>query len=302
MKDYWLIIVMGTLMGFLARLLFLRVDYRQYPSYPHGYVTHLALGFIAASLGAVAVRAFVEREFTAVTFLALAAQQFRDIRGMERDALVALEGTELVPRGNDYIENIARIFEARNYLAMLTAFVTSCVLQFAPLGPTYKLTLAIAAGFACIIFGGRILHWQRVGDVAEVVPFKLRFEGPSLFVDDIYITNVAIPEHREFISKYGLGVLIKPKDDNARAILANLGQRKAIIHDSAAILGIRKDYHTPEFTPIAKRDLDTGKLGMAIVPMEPDIDSLLAIIRRVTILESTKKMPLQTKAGRIASD
>ena len=302
MQDYWLIIVMGTLMGFLARLLFLRVDYRQYPSYPHGYVTHLALGFIAASLGAVAVRAFVEREFTAVTFLALAAQQFRDIRSMERDALVALEDTELVPRGNDYIENIARIFEARNYLAMLTAFVTSCVLQFAPLGPTYKLAMAILAGFACIIFVGRILHWKRIGDIAQVVPFQLKFEGPSLFVDDVYITNVAIPEHREFISKYGLGVLIKPKNDNARAILANVGQRKAIIHDCAAILGIRKDYHTPEFTPIAKRDLDTGKVGMAIVPMEPDMDSLLAIIRRVTVLESTKKMPLQTKAGRIASD
>jgi len=302
MKEYWVVIVMGTIMGALARLLFLRVDYRQYPSYPHGYVIHLALGFIAAALGAVAIPALVEKDFAAITFLALAAQQFRDIRNMERDTLASIEETELVPRGTAYIENIAKVFEARNYLAMLTALITSAVLQFAPLSPTYRLTGAILAGLLCILALGRILHWRKIGDIAEVVPCELRFEGPSLFVDDIYITNLAIPEHREFVSKYGLGVLIKPKDDNGRAILSNVGQRKAIIHDCSAILGIRKDYHTPEFTPIAKRDLETGKVGMAIVPMEPDLEIMMNIIKKVTVLESTKRMPLQTKAGRQAAD
>lgn len=302
MREYWVVIVLGTIMGTLARMLFLRVDYRQYPSYPHGYVIHLSLGFIAAALGAVAIPALVEEDFTAITFLALAAQQFRDIRNMERDTLNSIEETELVPRGNAYIENIAKVFEARNYIGMFTAFVTSAFLQFIPLSGTYRLLLALVAGFSCIIFLGKVMHWRRIGDIAETVPCKLRFEGPNLFVDDIFIVNIGIPEFREFILEYGLGVLIKPKDDNGRAILSNVGQRKAIIHDCAAILGIRKDYHTPEFTPIAKRDLKTGKVGMAIVPMEPDLEILKQIIARVAVIEDTKRMPLQSKAGRMASD
>lgn len=302
MKEYWAVITLGTLMGAVARIIFLRVDYRQYPSYPHGYLTHLVLGFIAAALGAVAIPALVEKDFAAVTFLALAAQQFRDIRNMERDTLTAIEETELVSRGTAYIENIARVFEARNYLAMLTAFVTSAVLQFVPFSGTNKLIAAIISGFVVIIALGRIMHWRKIEDIAEVIPFELRFEGPNLFIDNIYIINVGIPKFREFILQYGRGVLIKPKDDNGRAILSNTGQRKAIIHDCAAILGIRKDYHTPEFTPIAKRDLETGKVGMVIIPMEPDTNILLDIVRRVIVLESTQRMPLQTKAGRQAAD
>jgi len=302
MNYYWIVIIIGTLMGSLARLIFLRVDYRQYPSYPHGYIIHLALGFIAAALGAVAVPALVEKDFAAVTFLALAAQQFRDIRNMERDTLNSIEETELVPRGTAYIENIAKIFEARNYLAMLTSFITSVFLQFAPLSFNYRLTLAIAMGLICILLLGKIMHWHKIGDIAEIIPAKIRFQGPNLFVEDVYITNIAIPKFREFILKNGLGVLLKPKDDNARAILSNTGQRKAIIHDCSAILGIRKDYHTPEFTPLAKRDLETGKVGMIIVPMEPDMDVLITIIKEVIVLESTKRMPLQTRAGRKAAD
>lgn len=302
MKEYLLFIIVGTLMGALARLLFLRVDYRQYPSYPHGYIVHLVLGFIAAALGAVAVPALIEKDFAAVTFLALAAQQFRDIRNMERDTLNSVEETELVSRGTAYIENIAKVFEARNYLAMLTSFVTSIVLQLTHFSYTYRLLLGVLAGFLCMFTLGKLIHWRKVKDIAEVVPCQLRFEGPNLFVDDIFITNIGIKKFREFIQENGLGVLIKPKDDNARAILSNIGQRKAIIHDCSAILGIRKDYNTPEFTPIAKRDLMTGKIGMAIIPMEPDIEVLIDIIKRVTVLESTKRMPLQTRAGRRAAD
>ena len=33
-----------SLVGVLARVAMLRSDYRQYPSYPHGYATHLFMG------------------------------------------------------------------------------------------------------------------------------------------------------------------------------------------------------------------------------------------------------------------
>ncbi|MDW7675440.1 MAG: YIEGIA domain-containing protein, partial [Bacillota bacterium] len=116
---------MGIVFGTIGRLYMLRVDYRMYPSYPHGFITHISLGFIAASLGAVAMPALTGKDYVAVTFLALAAQQFRDIRSMERENLARIERNELVPRGNDYIEGIAKVFETRNYLVMATALITS---------------------------------------------------------------------------------------------------------------------------------------------------------------------------------
>nr|MBO2470655.1 hypothetical protein [Bacillota bacterium] len=66
---YLVAIFMGTLVGFVARLHMLRTDYRQYPTYPHGRVIHLSLGLVAAGMGAVAVPALLQREYTAITFL-----------------------------------------------------------------------------------------------------------------------------------------------------------------------------------------------------------------------------------------
>ncbi len=72
---------MGVLFGVAARFTMLRTDYRQYPTYPHGKIIHLSLGVIAAGvLGAVAVPSLLEKNYTAITFLAMAAQQFRDVR------------------------------------------------------------------------------------------------------------------------------------------------------------------------------------------------------------------------------
>ena len=41
----------------------MKSDYRQYPTYPRGYLSHFTLGFIAAGLGAVAVPALIEKNF-----------------------------------------------------------------------------------------------------------------------------------------------------------------------------------------------------------------------------------------------
>ena len=123
MEKYTAATSLGIAFGVITRYLVLRSDYRQYPGYPHGYITHLSLGLIAAVLGALAIPALAEKEFTAVTFLSLAATQFRDVREMERKTLAGLDLTNLVSRGPDYIEDISRIFEARNYLVMLIALL-----------------------------------------------------------------------------------------------------------------------------------------------------------------------------------
>ena len=86
MQNHVLTILLGVVAGTLARLVMLRSDYRHYPSYPHGFVTHISLGFIAALVGAVAVPALAKPDYAAATFLILAAQQFREIRNGERDS------------------------------------------------------------------------------------------------------------------------------------------------------------------------------------------------------------------------
>ena len=54
---------------------------------------------------------YFEKDFSAITFLTLAATQFRDVRNMERNTLQQLDGYELVPRGNTYIEGIALVLK-----------------------------------------------------------------------------------------------------------------------------------------------------------------------------------------------
>ena len=108
MEDYTWVLVSGIAAGSLARVLLLRADYRQYPSFPRGYVTHLVLGFIAAALGAVAVPALAKKEYTAVTFLALAAPQFREIRSMERDSLDSIDKPSLCPGARTTLKTLPR--------------------------------------------------------------------------------------------------------------------------------------------------------------------------------------------------
>jgi len=295
--KYGLTIGLGVLLGTLARLYMLRSDYRQYPGYPHGFVTHISLGFIAAALGAVAIPAVAEKEFAAVTFLALAAQQFRDIRKMERDSLAALEEGELIKRGQDYIEGIARVFEARNYLVMITALATGATNYFSG-----QPIAAVIVGMVWVLISEKLMKGRVIGDIAVVAAGRISFKGPLLMVEQIDIMNIGLPQMREKILQDGLGIMIKPKNDNARSTIHNMGQRQAIAHVAASILGTKKDVDTPEFTPMVRKDVDTGQIALFLVPAEKDIESLIAAVERAPVLESAKRSPLKTKAGRIAAD
>src|SRR5690554_5264984 len=99
MSDYTLPIIFGIACGTLTRIYMLRTDYRQYPTYLHGRIIHIALGFIAAALGTLAIPSLLTEQYTAVTFLTIAASQFREVRNMERNTLTEIDSHELVPRG-----------------------------------------------------------------------------------------------------------------------------------------------------------------------------------------------------------
>ena len=287
---------MGMTAGFLARLYMLRTDYRNYPSYPHGYIIHLSLGAIAASLAAIALPALLEEEYTAVTFLVLCAQQFRDIRNMERETLMKLEENTLVPRGLDYIEGIAKVFESRNYLVMLVALVTS--------GATIwgGWTWGVPAGLAMILFSRFLMRGSYIRNIAKVEQGQLHFEKSLLYVDDIVIMNVGDPAAREKILKEGIGLMLHPYDDDGRSVLNNLGQRQAMLHDISMLVGNKLEIGEQEWTPAARKNMETGALGIFLIPNEKDIACVIEAAKRTPVLESAVQKPLANTIGRKAAD
>jgi hypothetical protein len=295
-STYLLAVINGVVLGVLIRYFLLKRDYRQYPSYPHGVITHLSMAFIAAVIGAIAIPALMEEEYTAVTFLALAATQFREVRAMERIMLEELDKTNLVSRGADYIEGIARVFEARNYLVMFAALLIG--------GATYwgNIFYGLVVGFIAFLITQKLMGGKVLGDIARVREGKVSFEGPNLYVEDIHLMNLGMEKVRKDYLERALGIVIEPYNDDGRATLANNGQRIAIAHDAAALMGIYKDVDTPEFTPIVRRDLDTGRLALIIVPLEKDIKYLIEAVKKVPVLESAVSTPLKSYLGRKAAD
>jgi hypothetical protein len=285
---------LALLVGVLARVAMLRSDYRQYPSYPHGYATHLFMGIFAALAGAVTIPALIEREWTAVTFFLLVAEQFRSIRSMERDSLKALEDNELVPRGSGYIEDIARVFETRYYIVIVVSAATALGFEMQSIW-TGLLFGGIAFGWSIILTRG-----EKLGESVSVEAAPVIVKGSDVWVGDVYIFSAGLRESQEFIKERALGAILTPKDDEARDTLVSQGQRQAILHDAASILGARMDADTPEFAPQAKRDVKTDRVAIYTVPMVRDQEALLEIIRRSPVLESSRGRARFARAGRLA--
>lgn len=283
----------------------MRIDYRQYPTYPQAYLSHFTLGIIAAGLGAVVIPAIAEKEYVAVTFLAMAAQHFRDVRSLERESLDNIEPTELVPKGTAYIEDIAKTFEARNYMAIITATITGFAMYTGELleySITIRTILGIIGGGIIIVFLHKLLETKVIEDVAEVKEAKISFEGPILTIANVAVMNIGLKDSQKVFMQKGIAVEIIPRDPNATAILANAGQRQAIQHNAAIQLGIRKDIDEPDFTPIARRNSENGNVVMAIVAMEPNVECLIEAVKRTPILESSKRKPLDSYVGKKADD
>ncbi|MCA1039792.1 YIEGIA family protein [Bacillus infantis] len=285
MSDYTYPIVFGLIIGTATRMYMLRTDYRQYPTYLHGKIIHLALGFIAAALGTVAVPSILEQDFTAVTFLTLAASQFREVRNMERNTLAELDSYELVSRGKTYIEGIAVAFESRNYLVIFTSLIsTLCYIVI-------NIWAGIIAAILSVLISKKLMAGGRLGDIVEIEYVEPRFDGAGLYVDNIYIMNIGLPARQEEVLRYGMGFILKPKSFDARSTIANLGQRQAILHDVSIAMGVYRDSGTPALVPLAKRDLDDGRVGVFLLPQEKDIERAIKVIGSVPTLENAIRMP-----------
>ncbi len=285
MSEYTYPILFGLIIGTATRMYMLRTDYRQYPTYLHGKIIHVALGFIAAGLGTVAIPSIMEEDFTAITFLTLAASQFREVRNMERNTLTELDSYEMVPRGKTYIEGIAIAFESRNYLVIFTSLVSTLIYLL------INVWAALIAAIICVLIAKVLMSGGRLKDIVEIEYVEPRFDGPGLYVDNIYIMNIGLPQRQEEVLRYGMGFILKPKNFNSRSTIANLGQRQAILHDVSTALGVYRDSGTPALVPLAKRDLDDGRVGVFVLPQEKNINRALKIIGAVPTLENAIRMP-----------
>ena len=289
MSESTLVILVGTLLGIACRLNMLKTDYRQYPTYPHGKIIHLALGVIASGLGAVLVATLLDKNYTAVTFLTLAAQQFRDVRNMERTMLSNVDSMELVPRGITYIEGIAMAFEGRNYLVIITAFFSALATHFLD---WYG---GVIVGVILIFGLNRYMSGRTLGDIVNVKEGKVNFKDANLFVDDILIYNTGLRDTQERILKNAVGIILEPKNANSTVTISNLGQRQAILHDVSTILGVYRDSGEPSLVPLTKRDLGSGRLALFLLPMDRDAEKAIEIVKRVPVLENAFRRPLKAE-------
>lgn len=291
MTSYLLPVVLGVVAGFVARLLLLRTDFRQYPTYPQGRIIHLSFGFIAAFIGAVAIPAVLESDWTAVTFLGLAATQFREVRKMERDTLDKIDTFELVKRGAPFVEGMAQAFESRNYLVMFTALVTT-------LAAVFSTWLAIATGMVMLVIVKGNMSGKVLKDIADVAEAPIRFEGSTLFVGDILIKNVGLDDTKKTIMERAVGAIVTPMDQSSIITLSHLGQRQAMLHHVTNVLGAYLDAGEPALLPLTKRDMEDGRIALFLLPREKSFAQTKTVLEQVPILDSAVRLPRQAEKGK----
>ncbi|RWR08586.1 YIEGIA family protein [Siminovitchia fortis] len=291
MDQNLLAVLIGIFFGCIARGLLLRTDFRQYPTYPQGRIIHLSMGFIASFIGAVAVPAVLESNWTAVTFLGLAATQFREVRKMERETLTNIDSSELVKRGTPFIEGMAQAFESRNYLVMFTALITALFTVFLPWA-------GIVAGIIMLFIVKHKMTGNILAAIADVSEGVIRFEGPNLYVGDIHIKNVGLEASRKLILERGVGAIITPRNENSVVIISNLGQRQAMLHHVANILGAYLDTGEPDIVPLSKRNMDDGRVALFLMPQEKEFQQIKTVLEHVPVLDSAIRLPSEGNKGK----
>ena len=284
--------IVALFIGILCRGLVLRVTDKQYPTRPQDYLEQIIVSGLAASLGAIAFPALIDKEFSALTFFAVAIQQFQGISQEEKITIENIDNSEVVPKGPVYIEEISSTYESRSYISLFSSLVASVIyLYFAR---AYKFgflpctILAIIGGAIVGLIFKRYLRRRSIGDIADVVEAKINFEGPILYVNDVYISNIGLDATKERYINEAIAVEVIPKDMKAYGIISDLGQRQAILHNLYIHFGINKDVDEKDLLAITKMDFEKNTLVIPYLPLVKDIDELIKVVKSAPILEVAK--------------
>ena len=199
--------IIALILGILCRAFVLRVTDKQYPTRPQDYLEQIITSALASALGAIALPALMDKEFSALTFFAIAIQQFQGLAQQERITLENIDNDEIVKKGSAYVEEIASTYEARCYVSLLSSLVASGLFilsskkfHFGFIGCTIVATIG-----ACIvgILIRRFLRRDSLGDVADIYPAKIHFDGSLLKVNDVVIASIGLEDTRKRYLKEG---------------------------------------------------------------------------------------------------
>ncbi|CEN94461.1 MAG: YIEGIA family protein [Paeniclostridium sp.] len=291
MKGIFLI---GIVIGIVSRMITLKNDRKQYPTQPNMLVSQIVLALIGSALGAMLVPALIKKSYTSITFLSLAASQFRQVRHSKRNVLNDMEDSLLVKRGGGFIEEIALTYEVRSYTCILTALTTSSVYHLAKtelhLNEGGSIFIGAMAGIGLALIFKKLFVRESIGAIAEVVPAKISFDGPLLKVNDVVISNIGLESSRQRYLDYGLAVEIIPKDKSYTnsGIILNPGQRQTIANIAYSRLGIMRTPDEPDFVPLLRRNPKNESLVMPYIPIEKDINKLIDAVKSTPIIESSR--------------
>ncbi len=284
--------IVALFIGILCRGLVLRVTDRQYPSRPQDFLEQIIISGLAASLGAIAFPALIDKEFSALTFFAVAIQQFQGLSQEEKITLENIDKGEVVPKGAAYIEEISSTYESRNYISLFSSLVASVIYIY--FARAYKLgflpcTILAIIG-ACIVgfIFKRYLRRGSIGDIADIVEAKITFDGSILKVNDVFITSIGLEDSRNKYLKDYIALEIIPKNMKGYGIISDLGQRQAILHNLFIHFGTKKDVDEKDLLAITKLDVEKNTLVIPYLPLVKDVEGLMKVVKSTPILEVSK--------------
>ncbi|MGL6105492.1 YIEGIA domain-containing protein [Romboutsia sp.] len=284
--------VVSMLIGIICRGLVLRVTDKQYPSRPQDYLEQVIISGLSASLGAIAFPALMDKEFSALTFFAVAIQQFQGLAKQERITIENIDKAELVPKGCAYVEEIASTYESRSYISLISSLTASII--YIVVAKRYKfgfLACSILAALGGVVVGilfRRYLRRDSIGDIAEVVPAKIKFEDANLMVNNIYIANIGLEDTRKKYLQDGLAVEIVPRNLGKFGIVNDNGQRDAILNNIYIHMGINKDVDEKDILLISRSNLEKNTVVLPYIPILKDIDEMIRVIKSTPVIESAK--------------
>lgn len=284
--------ITAMVIGTLCRFFVLRVKDKQYPSRPQDYVEQIIVAALAASLGSVALPALIDKEFSALTFLAVGIQQFQSLSQQEQITLENIENDDLIDKGQPYIDEIASTYEARSYVSLFSALVASLIYIF--ISRIYDdsvlictITSTIGGIIVALIFR-KVLRRQSVNDLADVYLGKITFDGPLLKVNDVIMGNIGLKDSRKKYLEKGVAIEIVPKDMDSFGTINDIGQQKAIIHNIYIQLGMDKDIDERDLLAIAKTNLKKKSVVMVMIPLLKDEITFIKAAGSTPIIGTSK--------------
>lgn len=282
----------ALVLGVLSRLIVLRLVNKQQPTQPQDYIEQLILSFIASALGAVAFPALLDKEFAALTFLAVGIQQFQEVASEEEITLSNIDDNELISKGMTYIHDVAKNYEVRNYLSIFSSLGGS--IAFIMTYNTFKVNFIIctlASIVSTLIVGyifKKILSNKSLEDIVDVEVVPIEFDGALLKVGGVVLTNIGLETSRQRYIEKGVGIKVMPKDMVSAGIIGDPAQQQAMLHNVYLHMGIDRDVDEPEFIPIARTNPQDNSVNFGYIPLVRDIDLTVEAVKSAPILDSSK--------------